>query len=103
MKRYKYQATITLPAPKNDDRAEELRGPTRRMVVRADHQDSRASRIFSALVTPSEELRPDGAHVVVTLVVLGEDVTEYLAPGTEFTLWLGHDVGHGTVTRRIFV
>jgi hypothetical protein len=39
----------------------------------------------------------------VTIVVLGDDVADYLGPGESFALWRGGDVGRGTVTRRVFV
>lgn len=106
MKRYKYQATVTL-APRQAGQSATLPGPACRMVVRAAHRETHASKLFSALVSSgdSEPQAPVSAdsQVVVTLVVLGDTAGDYLAPGEEFDLWRGQNVGHGVVTRRIFV
>ena len=105
MKRYKYQATVTLARPAGKDTA--IPGPACRMVVRAAHRETHASQLFSALVSSGDGLLPTaaatGPQVVVTLVVLGDTAADYLAPGEEFDLWRGQNVGHGVITRRIFV
>jgi hypothetical protein len=105
MKRYKVQALVTL-APARD------RGPTavlddnmRRMVVRAHHHESGATRLFSALVRRSSERPPwpDDSPVIATIVLVGERPGEYFDIGDTFTLWLGRDLGNGVVTRHLFV
>lgn len=106
MKRYKYQATVTL-APRQTGKSATLPGPACRMVVRAAHRETHASQLFSALVS-SGDSSPQvpvstASQVVVTLVVLGDTAGDYLAPGEEFDLWRGRNVGHGMITRRIFV
>ncbi|HEY2575790.1 MAG TPA: hypothetical protein VGI74_05735 [Streptosporangiaceae bacterium] len=106
MKRYKYQATVTLaPRPAGNDTA--LPGPACRMVVRASHRETHANQLFSALVsssdTPAYAAAATASQVVVTLVVLGDTAADYLAPGEEFDLLRGRNVGHGVITRRIFV
>jgi hypothetical protein len=99
MKRHKYQGTITLtPAPGSGE--PELTG---RMVVRAQHRDTHVSRLFSALITQGGESLPGDSARMVTMVVLGDDADDYLAPGEGFVLWRGGEVGHGMITRRIFV
>ena len=40
-------------------------------------------------------------QVMVTLRVVGDDIAEYLAIGSHFGLWSGHDLGRGVVTRRL--
>jgi hypothetical protein len=40
---------------------------------------------------------------VVTLRVVGDDVTDYLDIGSHFNLWLGSDIGEGVVTRRLHI
>lgn len=103
MKRYKYQALVAL-LPQNDGGPESpLPGPTCRMVVRACHRETHQSKIFSALVSTSDDLIPESSHIIATVTVLGDDARDYLAAGDDFTLWCGHDVGHGVVTRRVFV
>jgi hypothetical protein len=34
---------------------------------------------------------------------VGDDVSDYLAIGSYFSLWLGGDIGQGVVTRRLHV
>ena len=101
MKRYKYQALVKLLPQHDGGRAAPLPGPACRMVIRARHRETRASKIFSALVT-GDGRRQGNSHIV-TLIVLGDDAADYLYPGEGFVLWRGHDVGRGVVTRRIFV
>lgn len=104
MKRYKYEAMVTLDPPRAGDEPAPLPGPTCRMVVRARHHDTHASRHFSALVSSGD--KPPGLpddHVVVNMVVLGDEAGDCLTPGEDFALWRGHDVGHGVVTRRLFL
>lgn len=104
VKRYKYQALVTLAAKQDTGTASALTGSACRMVVRAEHPGTHRHKIFSALVSSSDgsQLRP-GGHVVMTMRVLGDDVTDYLQPGDHFDLWRGQDVGHGVVSRRLFI
>jgi len=39
---------------------------------------------------------------VLVITVVGDDAGDYLGAGEDFTLWRGHDIGRGVVTRRIF-
>ena len=75
------------------------------MTVRADHHQTHRTKFFSALVTApaSAALWPGDHSVEMTLSVLGEDVLEYLDAGDEVALWRGHDIGHGVITRRLFL
>ena len=101
-KRYKYRALVTLvPGPAEDPEAM-LPSPVCRVVVRARHPETHRSKIFSALVTSDDNLQP-GRSSMVTVVVLGGDADDYLAPGEHFALLRGCDVARGTVTSRIFV
>jgi hypothetical protein len=107
MKRFKYQTLVTLaPAQDGGPRAE-LPGPTCRMVVRATHRETHATKMFSALVSTGyagyESPVPGDGTLTLTVIVLGDDAGDYLAPGERFVLWRGSDLGSGVVTRRIFV
>jgi hypothetical protein len=106
MRRYKYQALVRF-APHDGGSAEAtLHGPTRRMVVRAHHHDTGGSKLFSALITPGDiesAFQLGDEEAILRLEVLGEDVSDYLAPGEQFDLWRGGNVGHGVVCRRLFV
>jgi hypothetical protein len=103
MKRYKYQALVRLFAARESGCVPALPGPACRMVVRARHHETHAGKLFSALVAASSDRMPGGGCVIVTVTVLGDDARDYLAAGAEFTLWRGGDIGHGVVTRRVFV
>jgi hypothetical protein len=104
MKRFKYQTLVTL-APRHDGDGEAvLPGPTCRMVVRAEHRETHVPKMFSALVASDEDsLMARSGALHATVIVLGDDACDYLAPGERFVLWRGHDLGAGVVTRRIFV
>jgi len=106
MRRYKYQALVRFAPHDGGSPEAALRGPTRRIVVRARHHDTGGRKLFSALVTPGdiEGALPLGdEEAILRMEVLGEDVCDYLAPGEQFDLWRGGDVGHGVVCRRLFV
>lgn len=102
MKRYKYQALVTL-LPDDGGAPPALPAATTRMVIKAEHRKTHASKLFSSLVTIDDTLVPRTTGVTVTFVVLGDDAGEYLAAGARFALWNGHDLGLGVVTRRVFV
>jgi hypothetical protein len=132
MKRYKYQALVRLLP--GDDGAGDVPpalppGPSR-MVIKAEHRETHARKLFSSLVTRDDVLvswdsaagslgsaarsldghagSPDRgtgsrAAISVTFVVLGDDASDYLGTGERFALWDGHDLGFGVITRRVFV
>jgi hypothetical protein len=101
-KRYKYRALVTLVQRPADDPEVALPSPVCRVVVRARHPETHRSKLFSALVTSDDNVQP-GMSSMVTVVVLGGDADDYLAPGGHFALLRGCDVARGTVTSRIFV
>jgi hypothetical protein len=104
MKRYKYQALVTLFPQRDGGPQSPLPGPACRMVVRARHHETHHGKIFSALVTTIDDSAlPEDSHLIVTVVVLGDDARDYLGPGDQFALWRGCDIGHGVVTGRKFV
>jgi hypothetical protein len=101
-RRYKYEALVRVLPRQAGDGGAALPGPTCRAVVRARHPETHRNKLFSALVT-SEDSQPPGGSNVMTVVVVGDDADDYLAPGEHFALLRGRDVASGTVTRRIFV
>jgi hypothetical protein len=103
MKRYKYQALVTLTRCDDGGALPVLPGPTCRMVVRARHRETGSARMFSALVSCDDNPVATGSAIGATVIVLGDDAGDYLAPGERFVLWRGGDLGSGVVTRRIFV
>jgi hypothetical protein len=103
MKRYKFQALVT-PYP-GDDAREKLGAGSHRMVLRAESSETHRSQVFSALVDGEDGVpfRRGKPQLVVTLRVIGDDVSDYLDIGSHFNLWSGVDVGQGVVTRRLHV
>lgn len=102
MKRYKFQALVTPLHPVGGAPAVQLTGPAYRMVLRARHVRTGVAQLFSALISPAADQVP-GDGVVLTVTVLGDDAGDYFGPGQPFSLWRGADVGHGVVSRRVFV
>ncbi len=39
---------------------------------------------------------------MVTVTVTDDEAGEFFEAGQRFTLWSGGDVGHGTISRRVF-
>src|SRR5713226_3012976 len=105
MKRYKFQALVTPdPGDEGDARAK-LSSGSHRMVLRAENSETHRSQVFSALVDGENEgpFQAGKPQIMVTLRVIGEDVSDYLAIGSHFSLWSGNDVGRGVVTRRLLL
>lgn len=102
MKRYKYQAMVRL-LPGAAGTATALPSGTSRMVIKAEHRETHASKLFSSLVTRDDSPGTGHSGINVTFVVLGDDAGDYLGTGERFALWDGHDLGLGVITRRIFV
>ena len=103
MSRHKYRALVRVDDSDPDSAA--LRGTTSRVTVRAHHHETGRGKYFSALVTRPAEF-PDhrGDHSVqVTLTVIGDDLPDYLVPGDTLSLWRGHDIASGVITRRLFL
>ena len=102
VKRYKFQAMVTLDRKEPEARL----GPDpRRMVLRGRNDESRSSKLFSALISCDDDgpFRPGSRQRLVTLRLTGDDVADYFGVGSHFDMWLGDDVGQGVVTLRLFV
>lgn len=46
-------------------------------------------------------MRP-GDHVLVTITLTDAEAGRYFFPGRQFTMWDGHDIGRGVISRRVF-
>jgi 3-aminobutyryl-CoA ammonia-lyase len=105
MQRYKFQALVTPDADDDGDARAKLSSGSHRMVLRAQNSETRRSQVFSALVDGEGggPFRAGSPQLMVTLRVIGDDVSDYLGIGSHFSLWLGHDVGRGVVTRRLLL
>jgi hypothetical protein len=105
MKRYKFQALVTLQAAVGGPPYPKLDAAPRRMVLRGRSDESGRSEFFSVEVSSDDYMpfRQGNPRLLVTLRVVGDDVPQYLDVGSHFNLWLGQDIGEGVVTRRLFV
>jgi len=108
MKRYKFQALVTLgPQHHGKDQADTgiPGGLTTRLVVRGQRHQTGTNKYFCALATRSgEDLRwSDDSHMIMTIVLVGDEPREYFGVGDMFTVWMGRDLGRGIVTRRLFI
>ena len=103
VKRYKFQALVTLNGNKEPDARP---GPDpRRMVLRGRNDESRHNKLFSALVSCDDDgpFRPGGRQQLITVRLAGDDVADYFGVGGHFDVWMGDDIGQGVITRRLFV
>ncbi|HEY6309268.1 MAG TPA: hypothetical protein VIY52_00460 [Streptosporangiaceae bacterium] len=104
MKRYKFQALVTLYPERGGVPNGNLGSAPRRMVLRGRNEESGRSQVFTVLVSCDDApFRPGSARVLATLRLAGDDIADYLGIGSHFSLWLGDEVGEGVVTRRLFV
>ena len=113
LRQLRFRALITLdPAGTRSTVVSRPSGPpaqrylnhTRALMVQALRLHSPGStRIFPAEICWDDEqaLYP-GDHAEVTITVIDDEAPEFLGAGQRFTLWSGKNVGHGTITRRVF-
>lgn len=105
VKRYKFQALVTLYEGSERGADAKLGIAPRRMVLRGRNEETRRSQFFTALVSCDDDgpFRPGSNYQLVTLRLAGDDVADYFGVGGHFDLWQGQEVGEGVVTRRLFV
>ena len=105
LKRYKFQALLTLTPAGDGGQAAVPPGQIRRTVVYGRHHETHASQSFTALVgnngDGSEWLAHN--HLIVTIVLTGDDPGQYFDIGDHFALRLGADSASGIVSRRLFI
>jgi hypothetical protein len=105
MQRLKFQALVTPSAGTDDDTRAKLGSGSHRMVLRAENSETHRSQVFSALVDGEDDgpFRAGSNQIMVTLRVVGDDISDYLGIGSHFSLWSGSDIGRGVVTRRLHI
>ena len=61
------------------------------------------ARCFPAELSWEDErpLHP-GDRAEVTITITDDEVAEFFGAGQRFSLWNGTDIGHGTISRRVF-
>ena len=105
MKRYRFQALVTLGGSPEGSPAVTSGGQPRRVVLHGHSHETGEGRFFSALATRSGEVPPwpEQDPVIMTVVLVCDDPREYFDIGDSFAFWLGSDRARGVVTRRLFV
>jgi hypothetical protein len=105
VKRYKFQALVTLHAAGDGQPRPKLGPAPCRMVLQGWSGETGHSQLFTVLISCENDgpFGPGSQRTEVTLRVAGDDVADYLGVGREFGLWLGGEIGEGVVTRRLFV
>ena len=103
MQRFKYQALVTPFADDDGGARSMFSSGSHRVVLRAENSETHRSQVFRALVDGDEggPFRAGSPQIMVTLRVVGDDISDYLEIGSHFSLWLGSDIGRGIVTRRL--
>ena len=74
------------------------------MVRMPDPDTDGTGSFLPAVIARDDEQppRPGDSHVIVTVSVPGGEAPALLSPGSHFALCAGTDVGHVTVSRRVF-
>jgi hypothetical protein len=103
MRSFTFRALISLGAAAHDSRGRDYPSGTRAVMIRASSPRTAHWKYFEARIERDEEpcLRHDDREVV-TITVTGDQAEAFFAPGQRFTLWNGHDVGTGVVSRQVF-
>lgn len=105
MKRYRFQALVTLGDSPRDTPAAMSGGQMRRAVVHGHNHKTGQDKFFNALVTNNSEAHHWAGQdpAIMTIVLMCDDPREYFDIGDSFAFWRGSDFGRGIVTRRLFV
>lgn len=105
MQRFKYQALVTPFADDDGGARSMFSAGSHRVVLRAENSETHRSQVFQALVDGEDggPFRAGSPQIMVTLRVIGDDVSDYFEIGSHFSLWSGHDLGRGVVTRRLLL
>lgn len=103
MKPFMFRALITLGPAAHDSQGRDYPSGTRAVMVRASSL-ARPMRwtCFEALIERDEPYLQHNDREVVTITVTDDKAEAFFAPGQRFTLWNGHDIGTGVVSRQVF-
>lgn len=105
MKRYRFQALVTLGSSPEGSPAAMPGGQTRRVVLHGHNHNTGEGQFFSALATRDSAIPPWPGQdpVIMTVVLRCDDPGDYFDIGDSFAFWMGSDRARGVVTRRLFV
>ena len=92
------------PTTSADDADGQYLNRTHELMLRAESREKPGYyRSFAAELCWDEDapLHPGDRHVV-TVTLTDDDAPVFFCAGQRFTLWKGAEVGHGTISRRVF-
>jgi hypothetical protein len=105
MRQVRYRALIALDAIPRQPGALEYHNHTHALMIRA-HCLARPSyaRCFPAELSWEEDERPlhPGDRAEVTITMIDDEAPAFFDCGQRFSLWSGDDIGHGTISRRVY-
>ena len=104
MKQFMFRALVTLDAGASGASTLQYPSGTHSVMVHAcPAGEPSHHKYFPAVFCRDDEepLKP-GDRALVTITLNDDDAGEYLAPGRQFTMWDGHDIGHGIISRWVF-
>lgn len=102
---FKFKALVSLDPPVGDRPAGPYPSGTQSLLVRASSLSTPHLHMYFPAATftnNGQPLKPGDRNVVVTIMVPDHDASEFFGPGRHIVLWNGSEVGHGTVSRRVF-
>jgi hypothetical protein len=108
VRQFRFRALITLdpaaPRPATlHPPARQYPNHTHALMIQAHDLRTGYIRYFPAeLCSDSEQPLHPGDRAVVTITVTDDEASAFFGAGQRFTLWSGGDVGHGTISRRVF-
>ena len=101
----RYRALIALDAIPSKAKAQEYHNHTHALMIQARCMSKPSyTRCFPAELTwddQGESLHP-GDRAEVTITMVDDEATTFFGSGQRFSLWSGTEVGHGTISRRVY-
>jgi hypothetical protein len=104
MRQVRYRALIALDAIPRQPGAWEYRNHTHALMIHAHRLDRPSyGRYFPAELSWDDEqpLHP-GDRAEVTITMMDDEADGFFGCGQRFSLWNGSDIGHGTISRRVY-
>jgi hypothetical protein len=104
MRQVRYRALIALDAVPRQPSGQEYRNHTHALMVHAHRPDEPSYvRYFPAELSWDDEraLRA-GDRAEVTITMIDDEAAAFFGCGQRFSLWNGSDIGHGTISRRVY-
>ncbi len=103
MRHFKYRALLTMDVEPGEWDAGYPSG-THKIMIRCPNLGQPGQRRYfpAAIYRDDDGPLAPGGTAIVTIDVPDDDAAAYFGPGQHVTLWNGHDIGHGVISRRVF-